>query len=228
MSSDRIRLSVAEAREHSERALARHRLRCGGSADHRRPCDRRGAVRLRIFRAGQDPQHSRAPALQAAAPADDGAARDRGLDSVRRRQQCRHAGDVPRGPRRRSTRRRRAASRVVGVTNSWMSGRSAYYVEMIAKADLVGIHTAASARSVAPSAAPARRSAPTRSPSACRRRAGRWSLTWEPRPSWGPIWRIASGSASCSPRGWRSMREGQPTRDPATGEARRAAAVRRL
>jgi LDH2 family malate/lactate/ureidoglycolate dehydrogenase len=39
---------------------------------------------------------------------------------------------------------------IVGVTNSWMSGRSAYYMEMIAKADLVGIHTAASARSVAP------------------------------------------------------------------------------
>ena len=39
---------------------------------------------------------------------------------------------------------------IVGVTNSWMSGRSAYYVEMIAKADLIGIHTAGSARSVAP------------------------------------------------------------------------------
>ena len=39
---------------------------------------------------------------------------------------------------------------VVGVTNSWMSGRSAYYVEMIAKANLVGIHTASSTRSVAP------------------------------------------------------------------------------
>ncbi len=39
---------------------------------------------------------------------------------------------------------------VVGVTNSWMSGRSAYYVEMIATADLVGIHTASSSRSVAP------------------------------------------------------------------------------
>jgi LDH2 family malate/lactate/ureidoglycolate dehydrogenase len=39
---------------------------------------------------------------------------------------------------------------VVGVTNSWMSGRSAYYMEMIAKADFVGIHTASSARSVAP------------------------------------------------------------------------------
>jgi L-2-hydroxycarboxylate dehydrogenase (NAD+) len=39
---------------------------------------------------------------------------------------------------------------VVGVTDSWMSGRSAYYCEMIAKADLVGIHTANSAASVAP------------------------------------------------------------------------------
>jgi L-2-hydroxycarboxylate dehydrogenase (NAD+) len=39
---------------------------------------------------------------------------------------------------------------VVGVTDSWMSGRSAYYCEMIAKADLVGIHTASSAASVAP------------------------------------------------------------------------------
>jgi LDH2 family malate/lactate/ureidoglycolate dehydrogenase len=39
---------------------------------------------------------------------------------------------------------------IVGVTNSWMSGRSAYYMEMIAEAGLVGMHTAASARSVAP------------------------------------------------------------------------------
>src|SRR6266404_8706100 len=39
---------------------------------------------------------------------------------------------------------------IVGVTNSWMSGRNAYYVEMIANAGLVGIHTAGSAPSVAP------------------------------------------------------------------------------
>jgi len=39
---------------------------------------------------------------------------------------------------------------IVGVTNSWMSGRSAYYMEMIAREDLVGIHTAASGHSVAP------------------------------------------------------------------------------
>jgi LDH2 family malate/lactate/ureidoglycolate dehydrogenase len=39
---------------------------------------------------------------------------------------------------------------IVGVTNSWMSGRSAYYVEMIANAGLVGIHTAGTNASVAP------------------------------------------------------------------------------
>jgi LDH2 family malate/lactate/ureidoglycolate dehydrogenase len=39
---------------------------------------------------------------------------------------------------------------VVGVTNSWMSGRSAYFVEMIANAGLVAIHTAASGGAVAP------------------------------------------------------------------------------
>jgi len=39
---------------------------------------------------------------------------------------------------------------VVGVTNSWMSGRSAYFVEIIARADLVAIHTASSGGAVAP------------------------------------------------------------------------------
>ncbi len=39
---------------------------------------------------------------------------------------------------------------LIGVTNCWMSGRSAYYVEMIARADLIGIHTVSSSRMVAP------------------------------------------------------------------------------
>jgi LDH2 family malate/lactate/ureidoglycolate dehydrogenase len=39
---------------------------------------------------------------------------------------------------------------LVSVANAWMSGRSAYYVEMIAKAGLVAIHTAASSQLVAP------------------------------------------------------------------------------
>jgi LDH2 family malate/lactate/ureidoglycolate dehydrogenase len=39
---------------------------------------------------------------------------------------------------------------LVGVTNSWMSGRSAFYMERIARADLVGLHTVGAASQVAP------------------------------------------------------------------------------
>jgi LDH2 family malate/lactate/ureidoglycolate dehydrogenase len=39
---------------------------------------------------------------------------------------------------------------LIGVTNTWMSGRSGYFMEMVANADLVGMHTAASLRVVAP------------------------------------------------------------------------------
>lgn len=39
---------------------------------------------------------------------------------------------------------------LVGVDNTWMSGRSAYYVEMIARAGLIGIHTVAAPPAVAP------------------------------------------------------------------------------
>jgi len=39
---------------------------------------------------------------------------------------------------------------LVAVTNIWMSGRSAYYVEMVARAGLIGIHTVAAHPMVAP------------------------------------------------------------------------------
>jgi LDH2 family malate/lactate/ureidoglycolate dehydrogenase len=39
---------------------------------------------------------------------------------------------------------------LISVNDAWMSGRSAYYVEMIANAGLVAIHTASSSRQVAP------------------------------------------------------------------------------
>jgi LDH2 family malate/lactate/ureidoglycolate dehydrogenase len=39
---------------------------------------------------------------------------------------------------------------LVGVTNTWMSGRNAYFVEMIANAGYVSIHTASSGGAVAP------------------------------------------------------------------------------
>jgi LDH2 family malate/lactate/ureidoglycolate dehydrogenase len=38
----------------------------------------------------------------------------------------------------------------VGVTNSWMSGRSGYYVERMARADLIAIHTVGASTLVAP------------------------------------------------------------------------------
>jgi LDH2 family malate/lactate/ureidoglycolate dehydrogenase len=149
MSPDRIRLSVAEAREHSERAL-------------------RGI--------GYDPDEARIIADHAIDAAlcgyeYSGLAKLLNIPEHRRFKR-------PRGPMRvlretdvstlydggnnvgmlvmyHATRAaiEKAATRgvaIIGVTNSWMSGRSAYYVEMIAKADLAGIHTASSARSVAP------------------------------------------------------------------------------
>jgi LDH2 family malate/lactate/ureidoglycolate dehydrogenase len=39
---------------------------------------------------------------------------------------------------------------LVAVSNIWMSGRSAYYVEMVARAGLIGIHTVAAPPMVAP------------------------------------------------------------------------------
>jgi LDH2 family malate/lactate/ureidoglycolate dehydrogenase len=39
---------------------------------------------------------------------------------------------------------------LVGVNNTWMSGRGAYYVEMLARAGLVGIHTVSARHLVAP------------------------------------------------------------------------------
>src|SRR5438552_108594 len=43
---------------------------------------------------------------------------------------------------------------LVGVNNLWMSGRSAYYVEMAARAGLIGIHTVAAPPMVAMEATP--------------------------------------------------------------------------
>jgi LDH2 family malate/lactate/ureidoglycolate dehydrogenase len=68
-----------------------------------------------------------------------------------------------------------------------MSGRSAYYVEMIANADLIAIHTAGSALTVAPPGGT--RPALGTNPIAfgVRRLADRLSSIWEPRRLWVPI-----------------------------------------
>ena len=85
---------------------------------------------------------------------------------------------------------------LVSVNDAWMSGRSAYFVEMIAKAGLVAIHTVGS-RLWRRRAAPRPRSAPTRSRSRFpRARADR--STWAPRRSWRPRWPCASGWAAAA------------------------------
>lgn len=48
------------------------------------------------------------------------------------------------------TKARTTGFALVGVNNTWMSGRSAYYVEMIARAGLIGIHAVSARHVVAP------------------------------------------------------------------------------
>jgi LDH2 family malate/lactate/ureidoglycolate dehydrogenase len=149
MSSDRIRLSIAEAREHSERALRGIGYDAEEAqivADHAIDAALCGYEYSGLAKILNIPEHRRFK-------------RPRASMKVLRETEISTLFDggnnvgmlvmyhATRAAIEKATSRGMA---IVGVTNSWMSGRSAYYVEMIAKADLVGIHTAASARSVAP------------------------------------------------------------------------------
>jgi LDH2 family malate/lactate/ureidoglycolate dehydrogenase len=149
MAPDRIRLSVAAAREHSERALRG----IGYDADDARIiadhvidaalCGYEYSGLAKILnipehRRFQQPRYPMAVLRETEVSALYDGGNNVGMLVMYHA--ARAAID-------------KAAARgisVIGVTNSWMSGRSAYYVEMIARAELVGIHTAASARSVAP------------------------------------------------------------------------------
>jgi hypothetical protein len=76
---------------------------------------------------------------------------------------------------------------IVCLANTWMTGRSAYYCEMIARAGLVVIHTVAAP----PSRRPVRRRPagawqPTGSPSGFRPAVILLSSTWGRRHSWAP------------------------------------------
>jgi LDH2 family malate/lactate/ureidoglycolate dehydrogenase len=149
MSSDRIRLSVAAAREHSERALRGIGYDADEAriiADHAIDAALCGYEYSGLAKLLNIPEHRRFK-------------RPRGPMRVLRETDVSTLYDggnnVGMLVMYHATRAaiEKAATRgvaIIGVTNSWMSGRSAYYVEMIAEADLVGIHTASSARSVAP------------------------------------------------------------------------------
>jgi LDH2 family malate/lactate/ureidoglycolate dehydrogenase len=149
MPSDRIHLSVAEAREHSKRAL--HGIGYDTEeawiiADHVIDAALCGYEYSGLAKILNIPEHRRfkrpRQAMKVLRDTEISTLYDGGnnVGMLVIYHATRAAID-------------KAAARgiaVIGVTNSWMSGRSAYYMEMIAKAGLVGMHTAASARSVAP------------------------------------------------------------------------------
>ena len=149
MPPDRIRLSVAEAREHSERALrgiGYDREEARIIADHAIDAALCGYEYSGLAKILNIPEHRRFKQprypVKVLRETEISTLYDGGnnVGMLVMYHAARAVID-------------KAAARgiaIVGVTNSWMSGRSAYYMEMIAKADLVAMHTAAAARSVAP------------------------------------------------------------------------------
>jgi L-2-hydroxycarboxylate dehydrogenase (NAD+) len=149
MSSDRIRLSVAEAREHSERALRG----IGYDAEEARIvadhvidaalCGYEYSGLAKILNIPEHPRFAqpRRP-MTVLHETEVSALYDGGNNN----------GMVAMYHAARAAIAKAAAHgiSVIGVTDSWMSGRSAYFVEMIARADLVAIHTASSGAAVAP------------------------------------------------------------------------------
>jgi L-2-hydroxycarboxylate dehydrogenase (NAD+) len=149
MVRERVRLSVAEAREHAERALAGigyNREEARIVADHVIDAALCGYEYSGLAKILNIPEHRRSKEprrpIAVLRETEVSVLFDGGnnVGMLAMYHAARAAID-------------KAASHgaaVVAVTDSWMSGRSAYYVEMIAAADLVGIHTAASHRTVAP------------------------------------------------------------------------------
>ena len=149
MQSDRIRLSVAEAREHAERAMRGIGYDAEEAyivADHAIDAALCGYEYSGLAKLLNIPEHRRfkQPRLpirvlretEVSALYDGG--NNVGMLAIYHAARAAIAKAATHG------------FAIVGVTNSWMSGRSAYYVEMIAKADLIGIHTAGSTRSGRP------------------------------------------------------------------------------
>ena len=149
MSSDRIRLSVGEAREHAERAMrgiGYDQEEARIVADHAIDAALCGYEYSGLAKLLNIPEHRRFK--QPRRPIS--VLRETELSVV-----YDGGNNVGMLAMYHATRAaiHKAEARgiaIVGVTNSWMSGRSAYYVEIIANAGLVGIHTAGSAPSVAP------------------------------------------------------------------------------
>src|SRR5262249_39129414 len=149
MSADRIHLSVAEAREHSERALRGIGYDAEDAriiTDHVVDAALCGYEYSGLAKLLNIPEHQRFKQprypMRVLRQTDISTLYDGG----------KNGGMLVMYHATRAAIEKAAARgiAVIGVTNSWMSGRSAYYMEMVAKAEFVGMHTAASARSVAP------------------------------------------------------------------------------
>ena len=149
MAADRIHLSVAEARQHSERALRGIGYDAEEArilADHMIDAALCGYEYSGLAKILNIPEHRRFKQPR------------RPIEVVRETKVSalydggNNVGMLAMYHATRAAIAKAAAHgfSLIGVTDSWMSGRSAYYVEMIANADLVGIHTASSSRSVAP------------------------------------------------------------------------------
>jgi LDH2 family malate/lactate/ureidoglycolate dehydrogenase len=108
---------------------------------------------------------------------------------------------------------------VIGVNDSWMSGRSAYYVEMIAKADLIGIHTAGAGRAVAPPGG--RRPALGTNPIAFGLPSSRGPIVFDMGTSafMGTDLQYRERMGQLLPEGVATDAAGQPTRDPRRARA---------
>jgi len=214
MPSDRIHLSIAEAREHAERAMRGIGYDAEEArivADHAIDAALCGYEYSGLAKLLNIPEHRRfkkpRQAIRVLRETDVSTLYDGGnnVGMLAMYHAARAAIEKA------STR----GFAIVGVTNSWMSGRSAYYVEMIANANLVGIHTASSTRSVAP-------------PGGTRPALGTNPIAFGMPSSCGPVVFDMGTSAFMGtelayrerlgqllPEGVAIDAEGQPTRDPA-------------
>src|SRR6266480_1997983 len=143
MSSDRIRLGVAEARQHSERALrgiGYDAEEAAIIADHvidAALCGYEYSGLAKILNLPESPPFRlpRRP-MKVLHETDVSIAYDGGNNVGMLALYHAARAVIAKAQAR--------GFALVAVTNAWMSGRSAYYVEMVARAGLVVIHTASS------------------------------------------------------------------------------------
>ena len=218
MPSDRIRLSVAEAREHAERAMRGIGYDADEAsilADHAIDAALCGYEYSGLAKLLNIPEHRRFKqprrAMRILRETEVSVLYDGGNN----------VGMLAMYHAARAAIAKAAAHgfAVVGVNDSWMSGRSAYYVEMIAKADLIGIHTAGSGRAIAPPGG--RRPALGTNPIAFGLPSSRGPIVFDMGTSafmgTDLIYRERLGQLL--PEGVAIDSEGQPTRDPILARA---------